>query len=126
MGTPFRISEELVAEAKAIGEAMDRSATGQLEHWARLGRAVEAVLGFADILELQRSGEAVSLDEALARARSPRARAKALKHLEASKRPRYGADPARPGGLIRIEPDGKRTPGRFVGRTFVPDSETKR
>ena len=32
----------------------------------------------------------------------------------------YGADPAFPGMVVRIGPDGSRTPGRFENRRFVP------
>jgi hypothetical protein len=33
--------------------------------------------------------------------------------------PVYTPDPEHPGLLVRIEPDGTRTPGRLEGRTFV-------
>ncbi len=39
---PTRISGDLFAAAKAAGEIQSRSAAQQLDHWARLGRALES------------------------------------------------------------------------------------
>lgn len=39
---PTRISGDLFAAAKAVGEIQSRSAAQQLDHWARIGRALES------------------------------------------------------------------------------------
>lgn len=39
---PTRIDGELHASAAMVGEVMSRSATQQLNHWARIGREIEA------------------------------------------------------------------------------------
>ncbi len=41
MPTAVRISEELVNEAKKISKIDHRSLTGQIEHWARIGKCAE-------------------------------------------------------------------------------------
>lgn len=41
MPTAVRISEELVFEAKKISKVEHRSITGQIEHWARIGKIAE-------------------------------------------------------------------------------------
>lgn len=41
MGTAVRISEELVNEAKKYSRIDHRSLTGQVEHWARIGKCSE-------------------------------------------------------------------------------------
>ncbi|MFC1818360.1 MAG: hypothetical protein WBD61_07670 [Desulfobulbales bacterium] len=41
MPTAVRISEELVNEAKKISKIDRRSLTGQIEHWARIGKCAE-------------------------------------------------------------------------------------
>jgi hypothetical protein len=41
MATAVRISEELVGEAKKISKIEHRSLTGQIEHWARIGKCSE-------------------------------------------------------------------------------------
>ena len=41
MATAVRISEELVIEAKKYSKVDHRSLTGQIEHWARIGKCSE-------------------------------------------------------------------------------------
>ena len=41
MPTAVKLSDELVQDAKAHGKAMQRSATGQIEYWARIGKLAE-------------------------------------------------------------------------------------
>lgn len=38
----LRLSTELVEDARKKGKAYTRSAAGQIEHWAKLGRALES------------------------------------------------------------------------------------
>jgi hypothetical protein len=40
--TPTRIDDDVFAAAKAAGAAMSRSASQQVNHWARIGRQLEA------------------------------------------------------------------------------------
>jgi hypothetical protein len=41
MATAIRISEDLVGEAKKYSRIEHRSLTGQIEHWARIGKCAE-------------------------------------------------------------------------------------
>lgn len=41
MATAVRISEELVGDAKKVSKIEHRSLTGQIEHWARIGKFSE-------------------------------------------------------------------------------------
>jgi hypothetical protein len=41
MATAIRISERLVKEAKKYSNVDHRSITGQIEHWARIGKCAE-------------------------------------------------------------------------------------
>jgi hypothetical protein len=41
MPTAVRISEDLVNEARKISKIDHRSLTGQIEHWARIGKCAE-------------------------------------------------------------------------------------
>ena len=41
MATAVRISEELVGDAKKFSKIEHRSLTGQIEHWARIGKCSE-------------------------------------------------------------------------------------
>ncbi|MBN0986563.1 TA system antitoxin ParD family protein [Amphritea pacifica] len=37
----LRLDQELVSNAKIMGEVMSRSAAKQVEHWAKIGRIME-------------------------------------------------------------------------------------
>ncbi len=41
MTTAVRVSQELVREAKIYSTIDKRSVTGQIEHWARIGKCAE-------------------------------------------------------------------------------------
>ncbi|HSR35577.1 MAG TPA: hypothetical protein VLL73_00225 [Desulfurivibrionaceae bacterium] len=41
MATAVRITEELLSEAKKTSKVDHRSITGQIEHWARIGKCAE-------------------------------------------------------------------------------------
>lgn len=41
MATAVRVSGELVKEAKIYSKVEKRSITGQIEHWARIGKCAE-------------------------------------------------------------------------------------
>jgi hypothetical protein len=41
MTTAVRINDELVREAKIFSKIDKRSLTGQIEHWARIGKCAE-------------------------------------------------------------------------------------
>lgn len=41
MGTAVRVSGKLVKEAKIYSRIDNRSITGQIEHWARIGKCAE-------------------------------------------------------------------------------------
>jgi hypothetical protein len=41
MPTAVRISDELLSEAKKFSKIDHRSLTGQIEHWARIGKCAE-------------------------------------------------------------------------------------
>jgi len=41
MATAVRISERLVKEAKKFSRVDHRSITGQIEHWAKIGKCAE-------------------------------------------------------------------------------------
>ena len=121
MGLPLRISDDIVLQAREEAETSERSITGQIEHWVRLGMAVEAVLSHPEARELKRLGKALTLEQAHAFAHGPRGRERARQHLAERTQPLYESDPEHPGALVRVSADGTRTRGRLVNRTFVPD-----
>ena len=117
MSQPVKLSDKLVLDARLTGEALDRSIAGQIEFWAKLGRAIEPLLQGIQALALCRAGEARPLSACLKTVDSPEGRRRVADYLQAQAYPHY--EPAdTPGLLIRITADGKRTLGRFVKRQF--------
>lgn len=118
MSQPVKLSDALVLDARLAGEALERSIAGQVEFWARLGRAVEPLLEGAQALALCRSAGARPLSACLESVDSPEGRRRVAEFLQTQPHPHYAPAPDSPGLLIRTEADGKRTLGRFVHRQF--------
>lgn len=117
---PMRLSEEVVVPATKEAELSDRSVPAQVAHWAKLGMAVERVLGRELALRLKATGQSLSITDALELASSPAGQEQVAKWLE-KKKVRYGADPRkRPGVVVRIDEQGRQTAGRMKNRKFVP------
>jgi predicted nucleotidyltransferase len=58
MPQPVKLSDPLINAARTIAPDTDRSIAGQIEHWARLGRAAEKVLSVEESLQLKREASA--------------------------------------------------------------------
>lgn len=122
----MKVSDALVLDARLMGEATQRSIAGQIEFWARLGRAVETLLRGDQMLALCKAGKAKPLSECLKSIDSTAGRKRLAQHLESLPYPHYEPAPGSPGLLVRIEANGKRTTGRFVNRKFQePKSQRK-
>ena len=118
MSQPVKVSDALVLDARLMGEATQRSIAGQIEFWARLGRAVETLLRGDQMLALCKSGKAKPLSACLNSIDSIEGRKRLAEHLKSLPYPHYEPAPGLPGMLVRIEADGRRTTGRFVNRKF--------
>jgi hypothetical protein len=118
MGQPVKLSDALVLDARLVGETAERSIAGQIEFWARIGRAVESVLRTESVLRLKQRGEARPLSDCLRTVDTKAGRARAQAHLDGRPFPHFEPAPDRPGFLVRIDEGGKRTVGRFVNREF--------
>lgn len=126
----IKVSADLADAARKEAADADRSLTGQIEHWAKLGRAAEAIMPFQVAAALKRCGGDLSVLEYEA-LRCKVLEALAMFHVQSpeSLRQRIGLDAQvlfepdseNPGGLIRIGPDGAKTRGVMNGRTFVPN-----
>jgi ParD-like antitoxin of type II bacterial toxin-antitoxin system len=118
MSQPVKISDELILDARLIAEIAERSIAGQIEFWAQLGRAIEPLLEGSRALALRRAGAAIPLSERLASIDSAVGRRRVVEYLESRPFPHYQPIPDSPGLLVRVDGDGTRTVGRFVGREF--------
>jgi hypothetical protein len=120
MGQPVKLSDQLVLDARIAGEAGERSIAGQIEYWARLGRAVELYLRAPEALKLKREGEARPLSVLLSSIETAQGRRRLARHLEKLPFPHFEPAPGKRGLLVKIDRDGTRTVGRFVNREFRP------
>lgn len=118
MSQPVKLSDSLVLDARLAGETVERSIAGQVEFWARMGRAIEGLLQGDQVLALCRNAAARPLSESLKSVDSPRGRARVSKFLQTQPFPHYEPHPKQRGLLIRIEVNGRRTVGRFINRQF--------
>ena len=118
MSQPVKLSDGLVLDARLAGETVERSIAGQVEFWARLGRSIELLLEGQQVLALCRSAAARPLSECLDGVDSPEGRQRVADFLERRPFPHYQPHPDRPGLLVRVDANGRRTVGRFVKRRF--------
>jgi len=118
MSQPVKLSDSLVLDARLAGEIVERSIAGQVEFWARIGRAIEPLLQGDQVLALCRQGNARPLSECLKTVDSPEGRTRLSSFLQTEPFPHFEPHPKKPGLLVRIEADGRRTIGRFVNRQF--------
>src|SRR5438093_4975858 len=118
MSQPVKLSDDLILDARLTSELAERSIAGQIEFWAKLGRAIEPLLEGDKVLALRRAGEAKPLSACIEVVDTKEGRRLVAEHLHAQPFPHYEPAPGRPGMLVRIESDGERTIGRFVHRRF--------
>lgn len=119
MSQPVKVSDSLLLDARIPGEVVQRSIAGQIEFWAKIGRALEPLLRGDHVLALCRAGSVKLLSDCLKSVDSPAGRRRVVEHLKTRPYPHYEAA-ASPGLLVRIEANGRRTLGRFVHRQFQP------
>jgi hypothetical protein len=128
MAIPVKVSDKLLALAKKEAEATHRSATAQIEHWATLGRAVEVMAAYGDVLALKRVGNALpmpasvprqAVHDLLAGLVSDPDREGVKARIRAAGGPLYTADRRGSAPVTELAPGGRRTPGRLVHRRFV-------
>ena len=120
MSQPVKVSDALLLDARIAGGAVERSIAGQIEFWAKIGRALEPLLRGDHVLALCRAGNVKPLSACLESVDSPAGRQRVVEHLKTRPYPHYEAAAGSPGLLVRTEADGKRTMGRFVNRQFQP------
>lgn len=118
MGQPVKLSDHLILEARRVAEESQRSLAGQIEHWARLGRAIDTIMRPVTTLKLKRRAPAAF--SRLKDIDTPAGRARVAAGLATEPFPHFEVAPGRPGFLVRVDEDGTRTIGRFVKRKFVP------
>ena len=126
MSQPVKVSDLLLLDARVTGKIAQRSIAGQIEFWAKLGRAVEPLMRGDQILALCRAGNQKPLSECLQWVDSSEGERRIAEHLKSQPYPHYESAPGRTGLLVRIEANGRRTTGRFINRKFQAAETAKR
>jgi len=119
MGQPVKLSDALIVEARTAGEFAERSIAGQVEFWARLGRAMEMLLTGQQMRALGQVGDSESALKRLDTVDTPEGRQRVKDYLASQPFPHYYAHPEMRGMLIREKEDGRMDVGRFINREFV-------
>lgn len=132
MGSPVKVGDDLAAAAKETAELANRSMAKQIEHWARLGRAVEQLVKTSDVMAFKAhladpadEGKIAEARAALERLvialveQTDRDAARAL--ISETGKPVYEAVPGRPDRVARVWPNGRKIVGHFDGDEFVAD-----
>ena len=60
--SPMRLDTDLVAAAKREGSIKKRSAPKQIEYWAELGKAIEHVLDYNEIIAVIQGLKKIKLE----------------------------------------------------------------
>jgi len=137
MPLPVKVSDELLSAARETAEKANRSVTKQIEHWAELGRAIEALVTLPDQFLLKdaaidpvrgrgHAGVRAALGRLVAALADSPDRGPALARIRSTGQPVYGAAAGRTDRVVQVLPNGRRITGRFVGKEFVPDRKRRR
>jgi hypothetical protein len=137
MATPLKVSDGLYALARQEAAAANRSITNQVEYWAKIGRAAEALLAHDELRTLTQAGEQLipmfpsdtrrtEIHALLLDIASGAAREAVSDKLKTAGKAVYATDPAHPNMVIQVAPDGTRTPGHLQNRKFVPGPKLSR
>ena len=119
---PIKLSGELVEEARSSSKLFNRSMTGQIEHWAAIGRAIESQLtGDALVSLLERMGGTMKIGRVVEAGQRQEIAAVLteflgqtgdegawLRKISARGVPLYGSEPGQAGTITRLNPDGSR------------------
>jgi hypothetical protein len=119
MSQPVKLSDALVLDARLAAKAQERSIAGQVEFWAKLGRALEPVLTGRQATELRQTGHVRPLSELVATVETAEGHARTQTYLATRPYPHYRQFPGQARVYIRTDADGAETIGRFVNRAFV-------
>ncbi|MDD5336395.1 MAG: hypothetical protein PHS32_21865 [Rhodoferax sp.] len=118
------LSPEFAESLRADAEVSDRSMSAQLEHWARIAKAIETVAPANFIPRVKAAKEPSEILSALAAfVAAPNVDAMRSQYVSSGV-VNYGIDPAQPKVVIAYHPDGKVVRGSFdAGGDFVPNQQ---
>lgn len=115
----MKLSDGLVLDARMAAAVMERSIAGQVEFWARLGKALEEVATGQQMAVLQQAGT-LPLSEIVETLDKPAGRKRLAEYLSSRPFPRFSPHPKLAGTFVREDADGRKVVGRFKRGAFQP------
>jgi hypothetical protein len=106
-GIPVRLSAGLTVSARTAAKVLDRSLTDQVEHWARLGEAVESAISARTVQRLKARSYDPGLAQRLAAPSTAAGQARATKLIRERNVIRHGIGDD--GAIVRVVRPHKRT-----------------
>ncbi len=127
----IKISKHVAQAAREAAKLADRSLTGQVEHWVRLGIQAEEKLTGSALRVFKHGADATAKPSDLAEidalmdqlAIPGRATESALVSRMLEGETLYALDDENEDILIEISPEGKRRRGTLIDRKFLPFPE---
>jgi hypothetical protein len=129
MASPMRLDSALIAAAEREAALQKRSIPKQIEFWAELGKAVEHVLGFDDVIAITQGLKRIELEPVVSTSADPDDVFDDLEHFRTSgalsekvttAAVYYEASKHRAGLLDRVDgTTGKRETSRFQNGEFM-------
>ena len=126
----MRLNPDLIAAAEREARVQKRSVPKQIEFWAALGRAVQDVLDYSDVIAVMQGLKQISIETVASTAAEARQvfaeleghrRSGALSQMVNGAGVYYEASQTHAGLIDRVSPDtGERCSGRFHNGTFMP------
>ncbi len=126
--SPVRLQKSLMDSAVTAGTLFNRSAAEQVEHWARIGRIMQNLIGVETLLDIMAGAKTINLEEAPQVRANPDdvfaeiERKREQGRLASSLLPgevRYQSSKSHPGMLEQVSADGIVV-GSFEGGEFNP------
>ena len=100
MSRSVRLSDELFEDARKRAKIFHRSPPQQIEHWAHIGRVMEAALSFP-VLEKAAWGGREDIDKLIVEVDSAAGKRRARRAIRDTSKEPYGADRDRPVAVAR-------------------------
>ena len=117
VGKSVRIATELMNEAETAAQIHQRSLSAQVEHWARIGAAIDGSLNTYDIAKIKTAKSDEQIYSVLASIITGRGAQSTLRDINSSGGLIFEEHPTQPGVIVRID-NGRRQAGRFRDGTF--------
>lgn len=132
--SPVRFQKELMESAAISGQVHHRSAVGQIEYWATIGRMLDDILepetllavtsGFKRLTVENTDSNRIDPDELFSQIEARRNQGE-LTHVIPEDSVAYQASIDHPGLLERLQPNGEISVGQFENGRFVPLEQLK-